>query len=64
MNKEMKTISGKHYNEFCHIANTAFERLNTDKWLQGHIEETPNENLYGIFNNNKVVAACEHLASK
>lgn len=56
MNKEIKTISGNHYNEFCYIANTAFEGLNTDKWLQNHIEETPNENLFGVFKNDKVVA--------
>lgn len=56
MNKEIKPITGNHFNEFCNIANTAFEGLKTDKWLQDHIEETPNENLYGVFKNDKVIA--------
>lgn len=56
MGKEIKKISGNYYNEFSQIANAAFEGLNADKWLQDHIEETPNENIYGVFKNDKIVA--------
>lgn len=54
--KEIREINHSSYASFCSLANGAFPGLNADQWLQGHIEETPSESLYGLFKGNDVVA--------
>ncbi|MCR8848467.1 GNAT family N-acetyltransferase [Rossellomorea sp. SC111] len=54
--KEIKEIDHSSYESFCSLANGAFPGLNADQWLQGHIEETPSESLYGLFKGKDLVA--------
>ncbi|MGG4170084.1 GNAT family N-acetyltransferase [Rossellomorea vietnamensis] len=55
--KEIREINhSAAYASFCSLANGAFPGLNADQWLQGHIEETPSESLYGLFKGNDLVA--------
>ncbi|WP_077622655.1 GNAT family N-acetyltransferase [Sediminibacillus massiliensis] len=54
--KQINKISGSNYKAFAKLANSAFEGLNADQWLQNHIEETPTEKLYGLFEQDTLIA--------
>ncbi|UOR12824.1 GNAT family N-acetyltransferase [Halobacillus amylolyticus] len=56
MEKHIRKITGSDYEKFNKIANSAFEGLNADKWLENHIEETTKENLYGVFKDKNLLA--------
>lgn len=56
MDKQIRKITGSDYEKFSKLANSAFEGLNADKWLENHIEETTKENLYGVFKEDNLLA--------
>lgn len=56
MEKQIRKITGKDYDKFCKLANSAFEGLSADKWLRNHIEETTKEDLYGVFKEEELLA--------
>ncbi|MFQ3544501.1 GNAT family N-acetyltransferase [Halobacillus rhizosphaerae] len=56
MPKQIRVIEGSDYAKFCTLANSAFEGLNADEWLEEHIKETPKEHLYGLFKGNQLHA--------
>jgi hypothetical protein len=62
MEKQIRKIAGNDYEKFCKLANSAFQGLNADKWLENHIEETTKEYIFGVFKGEEVIAGNQGLS--
>lgn len=56
METQFEKINDEKFDAFFKLVNAAFQGLNAEKWLKGHIEETPSENLYGVYKGHQLVA--------